>query len=189
MSFLFQINGNSVYPQPETLLVYPFNEIWERDTSPKKEVAIKEMGYIEFSVSMLKSNPYREYNEDRKDSVLKQEVVRIQGWEPDDLVKEGIEFIRNKQKELISYRYWESNKKAIEKMIEFFNEFDINEKNLKTLNPIYKPKDITGAVIDAEKTLSMINALKAKVDEEVYDTLKTKADKVISPFAKPGSLK
>lgn len=81
-----------------------------------------------------------------------------------------------------------SNKAAIEKMIDFFNNFDIDERNFKSGMPIYKPKDITSAVADAEKTLTTLNALKSKVDKEVFEISKTRSDKQISPFANPSSL-
>jgi hypothetical protein len=55
--------------------------------------------------------------------------------------------------------------------------------------PIYKPKDITSAVADAEKTLGTLSALKSKVEEELYEKSKMRSDKVISPFANPDSLK
>ena len=41
-------------------------------------------------------------------------------------------------------------KKAAEKMQQFFLNFDMNRVNIKTGMPIYKPKDITSAVADAE---------------------------------------
>lgn len=190
MSFLFNIEGKAVFPNVETLLISPFKDIWERDDSTKKEVAIQEFAYIEFMTSMLKSNPYREYPEDRKHTIIAGDIIHIEDWQPDDLVKQAMEKVKEWQEEgSISYTYWMSNKRAAEKMIEFFNNFDINEVNPKSFNPIYKPRDITSAIADAEKTLTTLNALKKKVDEEVFETTRNKGDKVISPFANPNSLK
>lgn len=189
MAFLFQINGKVVFPNPETLLIYPFKDIWDRDESVNKEVAIQELTYIEFITSMLKSNPYREYPTEKKDIILKKEIMLDENWQPNDLVLEGIKKIEELQKEgSVTYTYWMSNKAAIEKMIDFFNNFDIDERNFKSGMPIYKPKDITSAVADAEKTLTTLNALKSKVDEEVFEISKTRSDKQISPFANPSSL-
>ena len=63
MAFLFQVTDRAVFPNPETLLISPFKDIWERDESTNKTVAIQEFAYIEFMTSMLKSNPYRQYPE------------------------------------------------------------------------------------------------------------------------------
>lgn len=190
MAYLFEINGKAVYPKAETLLVSPYKEIWERDKSEGKEVALMEYGYMEFMVSMLKSNPYRDYPELKKDSIIRQDIVFLEDWNPDELIKRGMQKMVELQTEgSISYAYWMSNRKAIEKMIDFFNNFDIDERNLKSGMPIYKPRDITSAVADAEKSLSTLDALKSKVEEELYEKSKMRSDKVISPFANPDSLK
>lgn len=190
MSFLFKIDNKVVYPNPETLMLHPFCDIWERDESPNKEVALQEFAYIEFMTSHLKSNPYREYTEDRKEATIRNEVIKELNWQPDELVEKGMAKIVELQTEgSITYQYWLSNKIAIEKMIVFFTNFDIDERNPKTFSPIYKPRDITSAVADAEKTLVTLNSLKVKVDEEIFDSNKTRSEKVISPFANPNSLK
>ena len=190
MAFLFQINDKTVFPNPETLMIYPFSEIWERDSSSKKELAIQEFAYMEFMTSMLKSNPYREYQEDRKDIVIRQEIITELDWQPDELVLAGMDKLREMQTEgSLTYRYWMANKMALEKQIQFFEEVDINERNPKTFSPIYKPKDIPDAVSNAERVLTTINALKSKVDEELFESAKTRSQKVISPFADPNSLR
>ena len=190
MSYLFKIQDKVVFPNPETLLISPFKEIWERDTDPDKHQAIKEFTYIEFSTSMLKSNPYREYQDDRKDIVLRQDIIKDDTWQPDELIQQAIEKIKEFQTEgSLTYTYWIANKNVLEKQIEFFNTVDIGERNLKTGNPIYKPKDIPDAVATAEKVLTTINALKNKVDEELFESTKTRGEKIISPFADPNSLR
>lgn len=185
MSYLFKIENKVVLPNPETLLIYPFSEIWNRDKSKDKAMAIKEFSYIEFSTSMLRTNPYREYDDKRKHEVLVRDLKLDENWKPDEIILQCISKIEEFQTEgSISYNFWMSNKLAVEKMIEFFNEFDISERNQKTLNPIYKPKEITMAISDAEKVLKTLTTLKTKVHEELYDAVKNKANKEISPFIK-----
>ena len=190
MAYLFQINGRAVFPNAETILMSPFKEIWERDLSKEKENAIQEFAYIEFMTSMLKSNPYREYPEAKKDEIIRKDIITQIDWNPDELILEAMNKIQELQKEgSITYSYWLANKTAIEKMIDFFLNVDVSEKNFKTGNPVYKPRDVTGAVADAEKILTTINTLKSKVEEELYEKSKMRSDKVISPFANPDSLK
>lgn len=190
MSYLFVIEERSVYPNPETLLIEPFKSIWERDESPKKQIAIQEFSYVEFMISMLKSNPYRDYAEDMKDTKIRADIIRELDWQPDVLVKAAMEKLIEFQTEgSLTYSYWMANKKALENQIEFFLNVDVNERNFKTGNPIYKPKDIPDAVSAAEKVLTTINGLKSKVDEELFQTSKLRSNKVISPFANPDSLK
>lgn len=190
MSFLFKIEGMAVMPNPETLLISPFKEIWERDKSKKKELAIKEFSYIEFMTSMLRSNPYREYPEDRKHKVILEAIFKEAKWKPDHLIYDAMAAIKELQEEgSLTYSFWMSAKIAAEKMKEFFIDFDINERNERTGNPIYKPADISRALKDAETNLTTLTSLKKKVDEEIFELVRTRGDKEISPFANPNSIK
>lgn len=190
MAFLFQVTDRAVFPNVETLLISPFKEIWERDTSPTKENAIQEFAYIEFMTSMVKSNPFRQYPEEKKDEVIREAVIRILDWKPDELVIGAMETLRKLQKEAsTTYNYYISAKTAAEKMQDFFTNVDINERNFKTGNPVYKPGDITRALNDTEKVLQNLKALEKKVEEELYENAKIKGDKEISPFADPSSIK
>lgn len=190
MSFLFIIDGRVVNPNAETLMISPFKEIWGRDKSKDKEFAIKEFAYIEFMTSMLKSNPYREYSEQKKESVLRKEIINDDSWIADSLIQQGIDKIVQFQTEgSITYSYWMANKIAIEKQIEFFKNIDIGERNERTGLPIYKAVDIPNAVSASEKALLTINSLKSKVEEEIYEKNKNKSDKTISPFAELNSIR
>lgn len=187
MSYLFQIKGNRVYPNPETLLIEPFKSIWERDISEEKIEAIKELSYIEFVASVKVSNPYRGYPTESRKEILKKEYFDSE-WKPDTLINKGIEKIEEFQTNgSETYTYWQSAMKAVEKLEDFFNNIDLDERN-KAGTPIYKPSDITKALNDTEKVMQNLTALKKKVDEELFESTRTKGDKQISPFANPNSL-
>ena len=189
MAFLFEINDKVVFPNAETLLIRPFKQIWERDESPAKHNALEEFAFIEFITSMKKTNPYKDYGEDKKYEVIVDAVITQENWEPDELVKEGIEYLENIQKHgSATYSYYMSVKRAAENMKEFFDNVDLSERNFKSGNPIYKPSDITRALNDTEKVLANLNALKKKVEEDLYEETKNRSDKKISPFADPKSL-
>ncbi len=188
MSYLFEVIDKTVRPSTEVLLLEPFSTIWERDESEKKSQAIKEFSYIEFMTSAKKSNPFRGYKEQEKEGKIKQSLS-LDDWEPDEYIKEAMEKILSFQKEASpTYNYWFSAKIAAEKMQSFFRNFDISAVNLKTFNPLYKPKDITNALKDTEDVLSRLNNLERKVEEELYEETKIKSNKEISFFANPESL-
>ena len=190
MALLFVIEGRKVTPNAETLLISPFKDIWERDKSKDKKVAIAELTYIEFMTSMLESNPYKQYTEERKPVKIKEEIIFMKSWKPDKFIKQAMDKIVLFQTEgSTNYSYYIAAKRAAEKMKTFFLEVDITERNIKTGNPIYKPKDLTAALNDTERTLNTLKNLEKKVQEELYETIKTKADKKISIFANPSSLK
>jgi len=190
MAYLFEIKNRVVYPFPETLLISPFKEIWKRDRSEKKERALEEFAYIEFSTSMLKSNPYKGYPENIRGSKIVLDIMKKKDWKPDIKVKEGIKKVEEFQNEASpSLSYHKSVTKANEGLISFFQTVDLDERNEKTGNPLYKPKDITSAINDASRNTTELSMLAKKVEEELFDSVKTKAGKSISPFARKDSFK
>lgn len=189
-SILFTIEGKKVIPFPTTLLIPCFATIWERDDSPGKEYALEDFAYIEFMTSLLKSNPYKGYNKDVRKRVLQQDVITRKNWKEDEYIKECIAKIETFQLDASpSYSLWKASYRAKEKLETFFNTFDMNERNEKTGLPIYKPKEITSALLDVDKATASLSALEKKVEEDVFEAVKTRGMKEISPFADPASLK
>jgi len=190
MAYLFEVTSKkTVYPTEEILLVSPFKEIWKRDKSANKELALSEFAYIEFTTSMLKTNPYRQYPEKRKVSIVKNAVIIDQTWKPDKLVKQAMKMIKNFQQQAsTTYNYYMSAKRGAEHMQEFFQKVNLNKLNEKTQNPLYKPRDLTSALNDTAKVLSNLKELEKKVEEELYDEVRNKSNKIISYFADPESL-
>lgn len=189
MAHLFQIQDKVVFPNPETILISPFKEIWGRDKDKKKNKALKEFAYMEFMASVKKSNPYKGYNEQRRHETIVNDVIKDPKWKPDKLIFEGILKIKEFQTEASStYSYYLAIREATEKMKQFLLTVSLDERNFKTGTPIYKPKEITSALIDTEKVLTNLNAIEVKVEEELFEETKNRANKEISVFADPSSL-
>ena len=185
MSLLFTVNNKLVSPNPETLLISPFKEIWERDTTEQKTFALEEFAFMEFMTSKKASNPYAGYDEAKRREKLLDQVITKAGWEEDDLIEKGMKKIIEFQEQASpTYSYYMSALSAASKMKAFFNTFDMNEANVKTGNPIYKPRDITSALNDTLKVLNNLNSMKEKVEQELYEATRTRGEKKISPFAK-----
>lgn len=186
MAFLFTIENKIVKPNVETLLIHPFNEIWERDESPTKVEAIEDFTYIEFVTSARKTNPYAGYADDIKREKVKADIITREDWVEDDLILKAIRKIEEFQVEAsVTYNYYMAAKKAAEKMQDFFLNFDMNKVNIKTGMPIFKPKDITSSLMDTSKVLENLNTLKEKVEQELFEQVKNRGQKVISRFADP----
>lgn len=181
MAFLFVVENGVAKPNVETLLISPFKEIWNRDETTEKDLATKELTFIEFMSSKKKTNPYAGYDDDmRYDRLL---ATMPEGWEMDELVEQALIKIKDFQEEASpTYQYYISASKAAEKMRTFFNTFDINERNERNGNPIYKPSDITRALNDTDKVLQNLNAMKEKVEQELFEQTKTRGNKTINPF-------
>lgn len=186
---IFFVEGKLVAPTAQILLISPFKEIWERDATPEKKVGYAEFAYIEFMTSIKKNNPYRGYHGKVKSTKIRSQVVQLEDWEPDVLVQEAIEVIKEFLTEGSEYyRFYISAKLSLQKMEDFFNTFDMTQVNERTGNPIYKPKDITGALKDTLGAMQTLSAVKKHVDEDSYESVKKKAGKKISVFADTDSI-
>lgn len=182
MAHLFVIENNVAKPNTETLLISPYKEIWERDKSKDKATAIKEFTYVEFMISKKKSNPYAGYDDKRRSQELK-ELLFDSEWEPDYLIVEALNKLATFQTEASSaYSFLISAEVAASKIKDFYNTFDLNERNPKTGNPLYKPKEITSAINDAEANIRNLHSLKEKVEQELFDATKTRSNREINPF-------
>lgn len=189
MAYLFKVEGKIVQPNTETLLISPFKEIWARDKSKGKESALQEFTYIEFMTSMLKSNPYKGYATEVKAKVVKEAVITQDNWEPDELIFKGMQYIFEIQKKgSPTYTLYMSALQAKDKLERFFRTVDLDERSPKTGFPIYKPKELSSAMLDVDKLTASLAALAKKVEEELFDDIKTRGSKEISPFADPSSL-
>jgi hypothetical protein len=189
MAYLFSVENRVVMPTAEALLISPYKDIWNRDKSKDKQYAIEDFSYIEFMSSMKKSNPYSGYDEDLKHEKIKEDIITRKNWKPDALISKAIDKIKEfQEKASVTYSYYMSNKRGAEQMKSFFNTLNISEVNSKTGNPLYKPKDITSALNDANRTLETLDSMKEKVEQELFETTKNKGQKEISPFADPDSI-
>lgn len=193
MSLLFTIESKVVTPTTQVLLISPFKEIWERDTTKDKRYAIEDFSYIEFMASIQKSNPYSGYPEhQRPEKIIKDIITRAEEeWDQEDpLLIKGIAKLKEFQAEAsVTYNYYMSAKVAAEKIQQFFINFSMNQLNERTGAPIFKPKEITSALNDTSKVLENLNTLREKVDNEVFEEIKKRGQKIVSVFADPSSLK
>lgn len=188
MSWLFKIEDRKVFPNEETLLIPPFSQIWERDESPDKWLAIREFAYIEFMTSQLKSNPYKGYSEKVREEKLREDIIKEDTWIPDELVMEAMKKIEEFQTNGSgAYTLLIDTLKAKETLQEFLRSVNLKERTDKGAM-VLKPKDVTAAMLDLDKLVTSLDVLKKKVEEDTFETVKTRANKVISPFANPDSL-
>lgn len=189
MSLLFNIENKIVKPTVEVLLLSPFKEIWNRDTSNGKFIATDEFTYIEFMTSVKKTNPYRGYTIEERKARLSKVLMKQDNYEPDELVLAGMEaLLEFQQTASPTFNYFASATKAAYKVQTFFETFDLTQTNERTGMPLYKPKDITSALNDTERVLQSLLALEEKVNNELFESAKIKGQKTVSPFADPSTM-
>lgn len=183
MAHLFIVENNVALPNTETLLISPFKEIWDRDKTKNKQIAINEFTFIELMTSKLKTNPYAGHSDDTRFEKLRNSLF-TEDWEPDALIEQAMCKVDEFQREAsLTYSYYSSVVEAAEKMKGFFRSFDINAVDARGQR-VWKPKDITSAMVDTEKVLQNLNSMKEKVEQELFEATKTKANKSINYFEK-----
>ena len=185
MSLLFQIEGMAAKPHPEALLVEPIKSMWERDKSKDKERAIKELTICEFVSSEKSSNPFAGYHPDERLTNILLRIDMPPDWEFDPLCQEVVDFLLHCQVEAsMSFTYLQSVKNAANKLKKFFNNFDMNERNERNGNPVFKPAEITRALKDSDDILTNLMKLTEKVNKEITTTERTKGGNIVSEFMK-----
>jgi len=182
---LFVVEGTIVRPTVHALMTYPYKDIWDRDEIPEKSEAIRAFSYIEFCCSYKKSNPYKGFAEEvRKtkvgEAVYKEDYIN---FVEDSLIKEGIELYEKLRVEASpTIQYYLAAKAGAEKMMNWLNTFDMATLNLKTGMPMYKPREITSALRDTYEVMKTLNALEEKVNEQLFESMKTVGNKEINHF-------
>ena len=182
MAHLFIVENTVAKPTSEVLLIEPYKTIWSRDTTRDKSEAIKDFTYIEFMVSKKKTNPFAGYDDETRHIKLR-ELLFNSSWTPDKLIEAGMIKLHEFQTEASpTYSYYLAVLKGAEKMKEFFNTVDITERSERTGLPIYKPGDITRAMTDTDKVLQNLNTMRDRVEQELFEQVKTRGNKTINYF-------
>jgi hypothetical protein len=186
MAYLFEVSGKTVIPTTEALLIEPYKIIWDRDTSPGKEQAIEDFTFIEFITSQLKSNPYKGYSKEKKEQVIVTECCKSRdNYKPmtDPLIVAGIKRIEKFQEEASpTYSLYKDALEGKNKVQQFLKTVDLTKRTNQGA-AVYKPKDVTNALLDIDRVSASLTKLKEKVEQELFDEIKTRAAKSISPFA------
>lgn len=181
MALLFHVNGNFVTPTAEALLIEPFCSIWERDKTTSKEEALRDFAFIEFMVSKKKTNPYKGYSDSER--LEKLCAIYYKGDQDlDPLVEKGMaELVEFQTNGSATYSYLVSLLNIAERIKHYFNTVDIDERDDKG-KPIHTISNITRAIGDIDKVLQTLHTAQEKVEQELYETTKTRGNKEINPF-------
>lgn len=179
---IFLVENNTVKPTPQSLLIKPFKEIWERDKSTKKERAIKEFSYIEFMTSFKKTNPFIGYAPFDRHRKVCEHVFEDSKYIPDATVKSAMTLYDEIQTEgSVSLRFYKSLVSAVEKLIDFSNNVDLNERDAKG-SAVWTPNHITQITSKAYDTLKQLSLMQQKVEQELYEASKTRGNREINIF-------
>jgi hypothetical protein len=186
---IFNIEQNIVRPTPHALLIPEFKFIWDRDTSEHKNKAIAEFSFIEFSLSQLKSNPFIGYDEDERADKIKKALKINSLWTPDEAVLEAMKVYEHLQEDASrSVRYYKSIQTALDKLILFYNNTLDFDTSTTSGAKVHKPKDVTDAISKAAANLEQLQKLEDQVNKELYESIRTRANRDISRYEEPRNI-
>lgn len=128
-----------------------------------KERGIKYLLWVEYNSSILSWNVYRGYLEDRCQRVNNDLGVSFKIEDEGESIERYKELERGRSMLISSYENILKSKHTLEKFIS--NDMDLT-KETKSGSPLYKPKDVTSALLELEKISDMILRIWKKIEVE-----------------------
>lgn len=114
-------------PSPEASHIHEFKEIIDRDDSPNKTLASKELAYVYFMCDW--ESPYASMHESvRSDNIINSLFEDDEEWTPDAKVEAALE----RYKELYANDYTmmlDSARKGAYKLRKYFEDVNLNERD------------------------------------------------------------
>lgn len=151
---LFKLEGYNLTISEEAYMLKPFKNIWKRDKSRNKEVALQELAYIYFMEDSR--SDYQVYidRDERSNQIKIGEGLR-EDWSPDKLVQEAQEFYAGFKSE--SALLLEDLKAAVNTL----RKGMITQEELDNVDPEKKPAVLNNYA----GVISKMTDLAAKIDE------------------------
>ena len=147
--FLFNNATNEiVVNEPEIMLVKEFSNLWEptrnktkKDPKGEKRTrAFRELAYIWLMCDW--ASPYADYSEqERHEECLKDAGLTEKEW-ADPTFREAVRKYRDLQNSSRSLKLIKSTQQVVDKIIDYFDTIDLQERDPVTSKPVYKVKDV-----------------------------------------------
>lgn len=138
---LFRFENYRLTISEEAFTIKVFADIWKRDLSKDKSVAIAELGFVYHFC-----DPRSDYQSIVSEPERQQAIIDGEGlkkWKPDSLVKEAIEYYC-KFKPMASYLL-DDTRVAIDKVRKFLKDIDLNAVDANG-KPIYTISNVVTAI-------------------------------------------
>ena len=147
--FLFNNATNEiVVNEPEVMLVKEFADLWKpsrnktkKDPKGEKRTrAFRELAYIWLMCDW--ASPYADYSEqERHEECLKDAGLTEKEW-ADPVFREAVRKYRDLQNASRSLKLIKSTQQVVDKIIDYFDTIDLQERDPVTSKPVYKVKDV-----------------------------------------------
>lgn len=164
--FLFDNSNNSVVVnEPEVLLIKEFAALWNNERNKtkgdpkgiKKTRAYREFTYIWLMLDW--TSPYVDFDEqERHQECLKDAGLTEKEWNDPDF-RAACRKYRELQNSSRALKLIKSAQGVVDKITDYFNNIDIEERDPVTGKPIFKTKDIMAELSNVSNVVEQLKTL------------------------------
>jgi hypothetical protein len=162
---LFEIENNVVTFSPQALMMAPFRALWDSDESKDKLQAASELSYVYYMSDERSDFMHILDSEERADEIIS--ILES----PIPIDKRRKDLIRaihyySKASETTSTKLLQSTRLVIQKISEFLDNVNMDERDERTKKPIHDIGKITSAVEKIPKLIKAMNEIEKEVVKE-----------------------
>ena len=172
---LFDLQARQVVIAPAALLIPEFKEIWERDSSKDKAIALAELSYVYF-VSDYKSVYRSGISEGELHAVVAKDFLKDEAYEPCPQVRSAMLKYMQLQ-ETPSMRLLEASISTVDKLTTYLKHVDLTERDAND-KPVYKPSDITNSLKSIGGIVESLHKVRAQVEKEQQQSAKLRGQRL-----------
>lgn len=162
---LFEIENNVVVFSPQALMIAPFKKIWDADDSKDKMNATLELAFV-YYMADERSDFMHILDTDERIEEIKRFIDM-----PKKFTGKSKEITRavhyyEQLSMTTSTKLLQSTRLVIQKISEFLDNINMNERDERTQKPIHDITKITGAVEKIPKLIKALNEIEKEVIKE-----------------------
>lgn len=180
---LFDIEGNNVVLNPDSLFIPEFKKLWDRDKTKQKNKATAEIAYITLKHNLSKTNPYNGYSDKDKEYKIKNDLFNDPNWEPDEKIKEAEERYKEFQ-QTHSSRLLKGARAAADQLAEYFENINFSETD-NYGRPKYSAKELSSNLKDVSSIVKSLRQLQEQVEKEQLEAKTARGDIEIGMYEMP----
>lgn len=162
---LFEIENNVVVFSPQALLIDPFKKIWDADKSKTKEKATLELAFVYYMADERSDFMHILDTDERIDE------IKLFINMPEKFSGRSKEIVRaihyyEKISETTSTKLLQSTRLVLQKISQFLDNINMDERDQRTNKPIHDIGKITASVEKIPKLIKAINEIEKQVINE-----------------------
>lgn len=160
---LFRFDNYKLTISEEAFTIKVFADIWNRDKSKDKSVAIAELGFVYHFCDPRSDYQSIVSKTERQKAIIEGEGLK-KTWKPDDIVKNAINYYC--QFKPIASHLLESTRIAVDKVRKFLEEIDLNATD-NNGKPLYTINNIINAIKESMKLVKEVDAAEKALNIEL----------------------